>query len=352
MSAASKTRIIAPAALRWRRGGAFVLLALAGVACDGTSGSSVRQSQAILYDGDDRVEVADAPDVATTALAQASVGALVPRVLLRSAGDDWVIAAPTLGERLDLCAGEAFAKQPSAALCSGVLVGSDVFLTAGHCLIDTQSCRDGFVIAFGYALDADGAVRISRSRTFECAEVLAYRNDELTARPSLDFAVLRLDRPVGPGLTPVGVTELGEEHQALRLIGASEGLPLKLHRDVELLSVDRDAGYAHVRADAFGGDSGAPLLSPEGQLLGIMTGGHADYEREAAGCWTRRRASEREAESGEQVTLAAAIAPQLPVPSRDGRGHASCRFGQSPLPTSSWLAVGVATCLALRRRRA
>lgn len=280
----------------------------AALGCEPVASTSAeaRLLQPVLYGYDDRVEAAAAARPVWREAARRSVAALIPTTHLRQEGDELIVEAPTLAERFGVCGDERLADQPSAALCSGVLLDETTLLTAGHCLVDTATCRDGFKIVFGYLTSATLPLRIPSAFVFDCSAVKAHRNDVLTAKPSLDYALLELSRPAASPFAPVTLAppELAER-SALALIGTSEGLPLKIDETAQLLALEPEAGVAKIAADSFIGDSGAPLLAEDGSLVGIVAGGQPDYEtREGEACLRRRQADARQPHIGEQITLA------------------------------------------------
>jgi hypothetical protein len=91
--------------------------------------------------------------------------------------------APSLAEANDLCEGEPFADQPSAAVCSGLLVDADLVLTAGHCARMLPCAEMRIVTGFFYREDGELA-RPSDDDVHECAEVLASERSCCRSRAS------------------------------------------------------------------------------------------------------------------------------------------------------------------------
>src|SRR5690606_4913935 len=96
---------------------------------------------------------------------------------------------------LPACEGEPFSSQPTAAFCTGFMVGVDLIATAGHCIdpIFLDSTR----LLFGFAMtDADTPVLVfDESQIYVPVEIVgsALSNNQ-------DYAVLRVDRPItAPG---------------------------------------------------------------------------------------------------------------------------------------------------------
>ncbi|MCA8932710.1 MAG: trypsin-like peptidase domain-containing protein [Rhodospirillaceae bacterium] len=227
-----------------------------------------------IYDTDDRTLIGEAPAEAQE-LAR-SVVALVPTTDLQRVGDNYKVWGLTHGEDLGLCTGVAFSDIQSAADCSGVLIGPDLMLTAGHCVPDMVQCQ-----AYNYVLGFEVTDRnpenvVSADQVYSCAGIAHAGGDVL------DFTVVRLDRPVTD--RPPIALETGPLNGGapITMIGHPSGLPQVLTDNAQVLAVRPDAYLTNL--DAFGGNSGSPVFSAAGRVAGILVSGQSDFEEiQAAG---------------------------------------------------------------------
>lgn len=147
---------------------------------------------------------------------------------------------PTLGVRRNLCEGQRFEEQPVPGICSGFLVGPDLFMTAGHCLVRKDGtiekarelCQDDLWVMFdyGYSSKDDDPVSslevVPYENAYKCQDVIALRREHACGH---DFALLKLDRPV-EGREALALRAGGkiEEGTELFSIGHPSGLPKKV----------------------------------------------------------------------------------------------------------------------------
>ncbi len=214
-------------------------------------------------------------------LARQSVAAFVsPRSLSYDTNGQVSIHAPTLGEVYNLCDGESFADEPNLAFCSGVLVDDDLIATAGHCLGDSaeqafESCRT-LAVVFDYLYEAVGELApLSADDVYRCRQVVAWSP---ASSPEADFGVIQLDRPVRPGLSPApfaaAEVTLG---QHVNVIGFGAGLPAKIDAGATATINTSFGEYFTAATDTFAGNSGSPVFSDAGQLIGLHVAGQSDW---------------------------------------------------------------------------
>ena len=166
--------------------------------------------------------------------------------------------------------------------CSGVLVGNDQVLTAGHCMSAAtgESCSDYYVV-FDYAVSGendplggpwpvDTKVPLDSSQVVQCDEVLVNFGGGLTQGG--DMALLQLVSSVEPRL-PVPIetytqTVLGDP---IVMLGHPARMPLKAEYGV----ITHHA--LHSDLHGLGGSSGSPMINlATGKLVEIVTS--SDWE--------------------------------------------------------------------------
>ncbi len=181
-----------------------------------------------------------------------------------------------------------FADQPSGAFCSGILVRSDVVLTAGHCVREVSNDLSapehvtGTKFVFGYLLqksDADAST-VPASNVFTGREVVGGDFQKSKTVVSFhDWALVRLDRPVPPTLAkPVTSWEnTVTKEEPVFVIGFPAGMPLKYAPGAKIRDDSNEAWFV-ANLDTFGGNSGSGVYSQESKkLIGILVQGETDY---------------------------------------------------------------------------
>jgi V8-like Glu-specific endopeptidase len=171
-------------------------------------------------------------------------------------------------------------------LCSGVIVGPDLVLTAAHCVIDPAA----------YRVNATG--RNFRQQRFNVLALAIHPTfvpgTTPRTQPGIDLALLKLDRPVGPEFLPLdpaqagrigvgdGVTIAGYGVLSERLRRSARTLrqanlvslgPIQVSNRV-LIVVDQERLAETTGAGACRGDSGGPILAATQtgyQLYGITS---------------------------------------------------------------------------------
>ena len=150
----------------------------------------------------------------------------------------------------------------SAKYCSGSLISSNLFLTAGHCV---DSTTIGDYVAFNYERAAGSTTLLTQTHV----RVDAIVEDDVGG---VDYAILRLAGTPGAtwGTTPVAAAD-----PATGATIAIIGHPNRQPKMIEAGSVASFSGnylrYGNV--DTLGGSSGSGVLNSSGQLVGVHTNG-------------------------------------------------------------------------------
>lgn len=268
----------------------------------------------VVYGSDDRVEVFNHPDTELRDIAEQSIVALIPSFRIsRAPGGTYDLSTDSLKDVRDLCEGERFGDQPTAAACSGVLIDDDLVLTAGHCIDDHTPCAS-YSYVFNYHYDEpNGLATIRDEDVYLCKRVVSQgsaRSTEYTP----DFAVVQLDRPVEGDQAPAVIrpaTALAEQ-EALAMIGFGSGLPAKIDSggsvaDPRAATLD----FFVANVDAFQGHSGSATFDSENRLAGILIGGRTPDYTYPDGQTCLRVSVYQDAQAGELVHSIAPIVASL-----------------------------------------
>lgn len=223
-----------------------------------------------IYGSDDRLDWVDSPGLTKEYWAKATL-ALMPLSYLSDQGDQYKVEAESYEKSLNLCEGQKFSEQPSAAFCSGFLVSSDLIVTAGHCIRDLSECQDTqFVFDFAKSEVEQVEYVIKKESVYTCKEIVARSvGDD-------DFAVIRLNKHV-EGRTPINIRRAGSVSvgDGLMIIGHPMGLPSKITEGGAVMS---SGNKITASVDAFAANSGSVILNMQtGDAEGLLVAGETDF---------------------------------------------------------------------------
>ncbi len=250
----------------------------------------------VIYGDDNRVDVYQVERTDIRDVADSTV-ALIQTKSLSKIENDFVKARTTeFGASFDLCADEMFYEQPTAAFCSGFLVGEDLIATAGHCIRSTDCKKTAFV--FGFKMENTGSVldTFPPDEVYNCKEVVAR---ELTNNQ--DYALVRLDRPVrGHRVLNLQQNPV-EPGDALFVVGHPSGLPTKVADGATVRS--QNSGYFKANTDTYGGNSGSAVFNARtNEVVGILVRGETDFIYDGNKNCYRSKKCATDACGGEDVT--------------------------------------------------
>lgn len=226
-------------------------------------------AQATIYGKDDFMDVLLTQD---EALIQASRS-----VAIRTIKSDDILLGIFHSRQFkdrSICLDQRFVEQPIDGACTGFLVAPDLIMTAGHCVLTGDDCRNAAWV-FDYVVDSEdqSEIRSVPQNVYSCKERVrfSYAN-------RLDYAVIRLDRPV-EGRQALTLQEKPPVHKGMELtaITAPQGLPLKYSRGV----VIDDAGenFFATNVDVMRGSSGGPIFNAETmEVVGLVAQGEHDFK--------------------------------------------------------------------------
>ncbi len=205
----------------------------------------------------------------------------------------------------DLCpATTPFYAQPTPTHhCSGFLVGEDLILTAGHCMCEIGCADQRFVFDYAVKYPGDplgvpppqggGVKYIPQEDIFACVELAGCESpfapgtppDEAFSfgegAPGIDWALVRLDRPVGADRVPIPTersTETAVGDYAL-MLGHPWRIPLKA--EIQQISGYSGSGLAGPFS-ALHGNSGSGIFNLHtGKAVGIARTGPMALEESA-----------------------------------------------------------------------
>jgi V8-like Glu-specific endopeptidase len=221
----------------------------------------------IVYGDDNRVQALNHPDSVVQELSK-SILAQISNSNINSRGE---LTEKTLSERLNLCPGEKFENEISAAECTGFLVDDDLVITAGHCVRSEIDC-ESFKWVFDFHTDSTS---IEPENIYTCESIVSRVEDSLTG---IDFAVIKLNRKVkNRKVLKFRLSGNIENNADLFVLGHPSGIPMKYADDATVKN-NISKVFFTTNLDTFGGNSGSPVFNKRtGVVEGILVRGDEDY---------------------------------------------------------------------------
>ena len=254
----------------------------------------------VIYGIDDRLDVFEEPNQKLVELSK-STAAMIPNSKIQGHNDYEVILKGSSLEDRGMCASERFSQQPTAANCSGFLVGKDKLVTAGHCVENEFDCKNSSWV-FDYKVDhsTQSEVIVEKTKVYKCKKII---KQELNSANEMDYALIELESEVTDRnflkVRKEGIPSVGDK---LVVIGHPSGLPTKIAAGSQVRSVN-DV-FMVTDLDTYGGNSGSAVFNAStGEVEGILVRGAQDYTWDSdQGCRVSNVIAQDEGR-GEDVTL-------------------------------------------------
>jgi hypothetical protein len=174
-----------------------------------------------------------------------------------------------LGEKYNLCPGEAFSSQPIAGIGTAFMTGEQEFMSACHVFEDSIS---HYAIVFGFEMTN----KVGAFETYIPVRDVYYPSEIIYKDEELDVITIRLDRQTNRPILKLfnGPVSKGTE---IYMIGYPCGLPQKIALNARVFS-DDELYHFYTTLDAFQGNSGSPVFSMDThEVIGILVSGEVDY---------------------------------------------------------------------------
>lgn len=247
-------------------------MAMIGIACVATlSVGFINITPKVIYGDDNRLDVYEVSRADVRDIADSTVALIPTRLISPGPNGSVLINGKQYGSERNLCPEEPFFDQPSAANCSGSLVGEDLIATAGHC-VSPSDCNK-YVFVFGYKMINSSMAQVSfpQSEVYKCKEIVAreYTNKQ-------DYALVRLDRPVhGHRVLSLQQAPV-QAGDGLYVVGHPSGLPTKVADGANVRL--QQGPFFTANLDTYGGNSGSAVFNARtNEVVGILVRGAADF---------------------------------------------------------------------------
>jgi len=257
-----------------------------------------RDIEKVVYGDDNRMDVYQSTNGLYKTLA-GSTAAMISNSSLSVNGNTVTVNGGTLmGD--GICADERFAKQMTAANCSGFLVAPNLLVTAGHCIQSMTDCESySWVFDYSNTTGENAAWAIDKKNVYSCVEIISRTLDDGTDN---DFALVRLDRATDR--TPLKFRKNGkvDTKAGLVVIGHPSGLPTKI-ADGAFIRSNKNKYYFQANLDTYGGNSGSAVFNAKsGEVEGVLVRGERDYVLDSVQNCYRSKICKMDECRGEDVT--------------------------------------------------
>jgi V8-like Glu-specific endopeptidase len=291
---------------------AIALISFSQISNQANASANQQPGSRVIYGNDDRKDLYEVTNPAYRKLSDSTVALVDSSNITQNSSGVLDIKAETLTDLMGVCSSEPYANQPSAAFCSGSLIGKNLILTAGHCITDQDECNHTKFI-FGYDVNQKSVypTQAKESETYSCKSIV-HREQNGTGA---DFGIIELDRNVVGHeilkLADRSNSTIGKGEKLL-MIGHPSGLPTKLDDGGEVRNPNPN-GYFVATTDSYGGNSGSAVFNQKtGEIEGVLVRGENDFVMKGS-CYVSNVCSETGCR-GEDVTKISSIAPHIPTP--------------------------------------
>lgn len=253
-------------------------------------GAEASAADRIIYGDDDRADYYAMPENSRWA-ADSTVSLWKKNNMFYSqASDSYKLATADFGKAYGLCQGSRFEEQEFGAFCSGALVGEDLVITAGHCIVKDFDCASAAFV-FGFTVNSKGGAapsEIPAGEVYGCGKIIKRQLVDVTTTVDgvsstvfgPDYALIKLDRPV-KNHKPLAINRNGglKKGDSLFATGHPLGLPFKFTPGGNVVkNVDPQSAYFFTNLDTFGGNSGSPVFNAAtGLIEGIHVRGEGQH---------------------------------------------------------------------------
>jgi V8-like Glu-specific endopeptidase len=253
----------------------------------------------VVYGDDNREDIYEATNTLHKELAAGTAAMILDTQLQYKTEDSTYTVTGNSLQSEGICADAKFAKQITAANCSGFLVGDKYLVTAGHCIETIADCgRYSWVFDYANLTEERRTHVLPKKNVYKCTEIISRSLDRATMD---DYAFVKLDRVV-EGRTPLKFRTSGKisDRTDIVVIGHPSGLPSKIAGGAYVRS-NANKYYFQANLDTFGGNSGSAVFdSVTGLVEGILVRGERDYVYQG-GCMRPKVCGNEECR-GEDVT--------------------------------------------------
>jgi V8-like Glu-specific endopeptidase len=234
----------------------------------------------VIYGEDNRLDPEDTVNSLHVKISK-STAAQIANFKIKSHKSVYLLENETLQESMNVCASEKFSQQNAIGRCSGFLVGPDLLVTAGHCVVNDYHCSQ-YSWVFDYRSDEIADGEIEKSKVYKCKKILV---QALDSAAKSDYALIQLDRAVSDR-RPLSFRTKGKvaTGTGLVVIGHPSGLPTKISAGATVKENTHNQ-FFKADLDTFGGNSGSAVFDTKtGSVEGILVRGAKDYVMSSKGC--------------------------------------------------------------------
>lgn len=267
--------------------------------------------QNVIYGKDNRKDLYEVTNQMYLKLAASTTVLVKKSDIIQTSSDVMKINAKSFEERMGVCAKEKYSDQPSGGFCSGSLIGTNLMLTAGHCITSSKDCQSTkFVFGYGVAKKGLYPSEVPTSDVVGCKNII-YRIQE---GKGADFAIIELDRNV-TNHAPLKLAARTVDNELakgdrLLMIGHPAGLPTKIE-DGGKVRDSSTPGFFMANTDSYGGNSGSAVFNLKtGEIEGVLVRGEQDYVQQN-GCYVSKVCTETGCR-GEDITKVSAVLEHMP----------------------------------------